>query len=93
VPYHSPHKFRHGHAVYSLKQADNVGDLKAISQNLMHSNLAVTDGVYAILSDEAVRERIEKLGHGEVDGLVNGEVAALLRALADRLERLENDDK
>jgi integrase len=93
LPYHSPHKFRHGHAVYSLKQADNVGDLKAISQNLMHSNLAVTDGVYAILSDEAVRERIEKLGHGEVDGLVNGEVAALLRALADRLERLENDDK
>jgi hypothetical protein len=79
--------------VYSLKQADNVSDLKAISQNLMHSNLAVTDGVYAILSDEAVRERIEKLGQAVVDGLVNGEVAALLRALADRLERLENDEK
>lgn len=62
LPYHSPHKFRHGHAVYSLKLAQDVHDLKAISQNLMHANLSVTDGVYGILSDMDVIKRIGSLG-------------------------------
>jgi site-specific recombinase XerC len=61
LPYHSPHKFRHGNAVYSIKRAETVGDLKAISQNLMHSNLSITDGVYGILSADDTRERIERL--------------------------------
>ena len=46
LTYHSPHKFRHGHAVYALKNAKDVPALKAVSQNLMHSNLSITDGVY-----------------------------------------------
>jgi len=62
LPYHSPHKFRHGHAVYALKQAKDIPALKAISQNLMHSNLSITDGVYGILSDMDVRQQISKLG-------------------------------
>lgn len=61
LPYHSPHKFRHGNAVYSLKLAETVADLKAISQNLMHSNLSITDGVYGILSADDTRERIDRL--------------------------------
>ncbi|MBI5841463.1 MAG: hypothetical protein HZB19_15300 [Chloroflexi bacterium] len=60
--YHSPHKFRHGHATYALKGAKDVPALKAISQNLMHKNLSVTDGVYAILSDFDVKEQITELG-------------------------------
>lgn len=43
LPYHSPHAFRHGHAVYALKLAENISQLKAISQNLMHANLSTTD--------------------------------------------------
>ena len=62
LPYHSPHKFRHGHAVYALKQAQTVADLKAASQNLMHSDLKVTDGVYGVLSSDDVAERIAGLG-------------------------------
>jgi site-specific recombinase XerC len=61
LPYHSPHKFRHGNAVYSIKRAETVADLKAVSQNLMHSNLSITDGVYGILSADDTRERIERL--------------------------------
>lgn len=61
LPYHSPHKFRHGYAVYALKQADDIGDLKAISQNLMHSDLKITDGIYGILDGNDVRERIINL--------------------------------
>lgn len=58
VAYRSPHKLRHGHAVYALNLAKDVADLKAISQNLMHSDLRTTDGVYGILGDEDVMQRI-----------------------------------
>lgn len=64
LPYLSPHKFRHGHATYGLKQARDIGDLKAVSQNLMHANIGITDGIYAILSTEDMQERIALLGKG-----------------------------
>lgn len=58
LPYHLPHKFRHGNAVYSLKNAKNVTALKAIGQNLMHANLTITDGIYGILSSIDVSNEI-----------------------------------
>ncbi len=63
LPPMSPHKFRHGHAVYGLGQAKEVSDLKAVSQNLMHSNIGITDGIYAVLSDNELRDKIAQLGH------------------------------
>lgn len=62
IKYHSPHKFRHGHAVYGIEHSEDVADLKAVSQNLMHANLSITDGVYGMLSVNAVGKRISKLG-------------------------------
>ncbi len=62
LPYHSPHKFRHDHAVYALKKAKHVPALKAVSQNLMHSNLSITDRVYGVLSANDVRGQIAALG-------------------------------
>jgi integrase len=61
--YHSPHKFRHGNAVYSLKNSKNIHALKAVSQNLMHSNISITDGVYGILSTIDVQGEIASLGN------------------------------
>lgn len=58
----SPHKFRHGHATYALKLTQNMADYKAVSQNLMHANMGITDSIYAILSESDMRERIEALG-------------------------------
>ncbi len=62
LPYHSPHKFRHGHAVYGIKNAKDITALKAISQNLMHSDLSITDGVYGVLSGTDVKSQIANLG-------------------------------
>lgn len=78
LPYHSPHKFRHGHAVYALKNAKDIPALKAVSQNLMHSNLSITDGVYGILSDMDVRSEIHNLGKGQKDDDVLRMVRELL---------------
>lgn len=61
LPYHSPHKFRHGFAVYSLKKAKDISQLKAISQNLMHENISITDGIYGGLSNADIKEQITSL--------------------------------
>ena len=61
IEYKSPHKFRHGHAVYALLQAQTMADYKAISQNLMHGSIKVTDGIYAWLNDNQVKDRITSL--------------------------------
>jgi site-specific recombinase XerC len=60
--YHSAHKFRQGHAVYAIKNSKDVGDLKAVSMNLMHSNLSITDGVYGVLFSAYIVQRIMGLG-------------------------------
>ena len=62
MPYHPPNKFRHEYAVYALKNANVVATLKIISQNLMHANLSVTDGVYGILSENDVKNKLSNLG-------------------------------
>jgi integrase len=83
LPYRSPHKFRHGFAVYALKLAQDMADFKAISMNLMHANMSITDGIYAVLSEQDISERITSLGE---QGSSPDELAKLLRQLAQQLE-------
>jgi len=59
--YRSPHKLRHGHAVYALKRARTIAEYKAVSQNLMHANLTITDGVYGVLTGADVQSTIAGL--------------------------------
>ena len=61
LPYHSPHKFRNGHALYVKKRAKNFGDLEALRENLMHSSIHVTDSMYGIFSKNDVKERLHGL--------------------------------
>ncbi len=83
LPYRSPHQFRHGHAVYALTHAHDVADLKAVSLNLMHSNLSVTDGVYGIMSERDVSKRIRRLG------IIDPTEEQVDAKLQDRVNRLE----
>ena len=68
-----PNKFRHGHAIYAPKNAKDVPVLKAVSQNLMHSILSITGGVYRILSDSDIGERITALGKKKIQGAITRE--------------------
>ena len=61
LPAQSPHKFRHGHAVYALQHAKTMADYKAVSMNLMHEDIRVTDGIYAPLAGNEVQQRIAGL--------------------------------
>jgi hypothetical protein len=53
-----------------------VEQIKAVSQNLMHANFSVTDGVYGILSGMDVKGEITELGKKEVSSEVS-EIAKL----------------
>jgi integrase len=96
IPYKSAHKFRHGHAVYGLLKAHTMADYKAVSMNLMHNDIKITDSIYASILSEEVKERIARLTSNqdsiqdpEVDGLVgqlsNAELSKVLRVAASRL--------
>ncbi len=87
LPYHSPHKFRHGHAVYALKNAKDIPALKAVSQNLMHANLSVTDGVYGILSDFDVKNQISALGKDLEKSKDKKELILLIKELIEGFEK------
>lgn len=94
LPYHSPHKFRHGHAVYALKNAKDITALKAVSQNLMHANLSVTDGIYGILSGTDVKTEIAELGKQIVLAESNESEEELKVLVAKLLARFElNNNK
>jgi len=90
LPYHSPHKFRHGNAVYSLKRCRDLADLKAVSQNLMHSNISTTDGIYAVLSQDDLAERIRGLARSETSraSLDYGRLAREIVALTQTQDSL-----
>jgi hypothetical protein len=64
--YRSAHKFRHGHAVYGLLHAHTMADYKAVSRNLMHHDVTITDSIYAALLDDEVERRISTLGSNGV---------------------------
>jgi integrase len=61
VPHKSPHKFRHGHAVYGLLHAQTMADYKAVSMNLMHDSIEITDSTYAPMLSSDVKDRIAGL--------------------------------
>jgi len=75
--------------VYALKNAKDVSALKAVSQNLMHSNLSITDGVYGILSVTDVKEQIAMLSQD-----MQSQGAASLDLLAELvLKRIQETEK
>jgi integrase len=84
LPYKSPHKFRHGHAVYALQHAKTMADYKAVSMNLMHEDIRVTDGIYAPLISDEVKQRVTQLtGQTGLRSAANGDLAELIRGMPD----------
>ena len=65
-----------------------VGDLEAVSQNLMHSSLVLTDGIYGELAQDESAERIATFAakdNGKRD-MSEGEVKEQLEAILSQLK-------
>jgi integrase len=91
LPYHKPHSFMHGHAVYSIQMAKDLSALKAISMNLMHENLQVTDGVYGIFSNLDLHKIIT--GLGKTSSQTNMNKQELILILEQTLINLQRSGK
>jgi site-specific recombinase XerC len=89
--YHSTHKFRHGHAVYALMLAKNIAELKAVSQNLMHTNISTTDGIYGMLSDAEIKDQLNRLGKTIPKSEVENE--NLISSLKEIVRLLETNNR
>jgi integrase len=61
LPYKSAHKFRRGFTVYGIKRAKDIASYKAVSLNLGHSSINITEKYYATLSEVDVKSRIDSL--------------------------------
>ena len=84
IPFRSAHKLRHGHAMFGIKNAQNIKELKAVSQNLMHSSISITDGIYGNLSGDDFTETISKIGIPQIqppneNGITNDLIRALIK--------------
>jgi len=57
---------------------------KAVSQNLMHSSITITDGIYGNLKEDDVRAAIASLGADQANTQAGtpGDLSSLLKALA-----------
>jgi len=86
VRYLSPHHFRHGHVVHAEAFAETMADRKAISENVMHSDLSITDGVYGRLTGGDRRERIGRLGGCDRGSVNQDDVIIQLEALLRQLK-------
>lgn len=86
LPYYSPHKFRHGFTLYGRNHSKDPSDFKAVSENLMHSSVYITDSLYGSPSEQDVKERIRAMGQLETQSSNNkldtiSEIEALLAKL------------
>lgn len=82
VPYKSSHKLRHGHVVWGLSRCRNMADYKALSLNIMHANMTITDEVYAVFNGEEIQSRLEEIaGRESVVAPTNTEVENFLSSL------------
>ncbi len=61
LPYHSPHKFRHGHVHFGQAHSKTQEDYKAVSQNVMHSTTGITDQFYSNMDDDVKKDRIDSM--------------------------------
>lgn len=98
LEYRSAHKFRHGHAVYGLQHAKTMADYKAVSMNLMHEDIKVTDQIYAPLLSNEVRQRVAGMLQSPtsqpddeltayLNSLSNAQLSKAMMVLANRLSK------
>ncbi len=58
MPYQSAHKFLHSHTAYGLVHCQTLADYKALSLNLVHESLEITDSIYVHLRQNDQRDHI-----------------------------------
>lgn len=84
LPHKSPHKYRHGYAIYGLRHCRTMAQYHALSRNLMHANVAITDERYV---------HLEEIERGKLLGQIsNDQMQQRDDDLQGMLAKLDKDD-
>ncbi|MBN2002060.1 MAG: site-specific integrase [Anaerolineae bacterium] len=83
--YLSPHKLRHGFAVYALQYCENYERFKTISQTLMHAQTGTTDKVYAKMMSRQIAKAMAEMGRRRNGGMSDEDIDRVAEALFRRL--------
>lgn len=84
LPHKSPHKYRHGYAIYGLRHCQTMAQYHALSRNLMHANVAITDERYV---------HLEEIERGKLLGQISNDQAQQHDDdLQSMLANLDKDD-
>jgi len=77
MPYKSPHQYRHGYALYGLERCKTMAEYHALSRNMMHDNISITDQIYVHV-DELERGQILSRIHQNSVGEFDSEFSAFV---------------
>jgi site-specific recombinase XerD len=80
IPYKSPHKYRHGYAVYGLERCKTMLQYHNLSRNMMHDSIAITDKIY-VFFEENERGRILSEIYTNPVGQPDRELEAMINSL------------
>jgi len=75
LPSRSPHQYRHGYALYGLERCKTMAEYHALSRNMMHDNISITDQIYVHV-DEVERGQILSRLHQNIEGEFDNEFTA-----------------
>ena len=78
LPHRSPHQYRHGYALYGLERCKTMAEYHALSRNMMHSNIAITDQIYVHV-DEKERGQILSRLHQNTVGEFDNEFSVFIQ--------------
>jgi len=87
LSYRSPHKFRHGFAVYALRLCQNLEEGKAVSQTLMHEDYGTTDRIYSKMMKRQVAETIADLGNKPRRELSDADVEKIIEVYLKKTQQ------
>ena len=77
LQYKSPHQYRHGYALYGLERCKTMAEYHALSRNMMHDNISITDQIYVHV-DELERGQILSRLHQNSMGEFDNEFSAFV---------------
>jgi len=66
-----------------LKQAKDMAQFKAISQNLMHNSVTTTDSIYSGFSSEEIKTQLMSLGKNQNDDFLEKFAEAILKKVVE----------
>jgi site-specific recombinase XerD len=66
LPHRSPHQYRHGYAVYGLEHCKTMAEYHALSRNMMHDNISITDKIYVHVDEVERGQILARLNHNSV---------------------------